>query len=64
MQRFTREYLALAAIDATQLAYWELCAALRLARNIGEWAADANAAQTMRERHRWFVEQAFERLGV
>jgi aminoglycoside phosphotransferase (APT) family kinase protein len=64
MRRFTHEYQALAAIDLAQLPYWELCAALRLATNMAEWAADAHAAQTMRERHCWFVEQAFEQLGA
>ena len=61
MQLFTHEYRALTALDFTDLPYWELCAALRLASNFGEWASAA-AARTMRERHRWFVDQAFEQL--
>lgn len=43
---------------------WDLCAALRPAFKIAEWAADESAEKTMRERHRWFITQAFEKLSI
>jgi aminoglycoside phosphotransferase (APT) family kinase protein len=63
MQHFTQHYQALTSIDWSNLPYWDLCAALRPAFKIGEWAADASTEQTMRARHRWFITQAFEKLG-
>lgn len=62
MQEFTRIYQSLTALDYTNLPYWDLCAALRPAFKISEWAADAVAEKRMRERHGWFVTQAFEKL--
>ncbi len=52
------------AIDYTNLPYWDLCAALRLAPVIAEAASDDMAEKTMRERHRLFTSQAFEKLSV
>jgi aminoglycoside phosphotransferase (APT) family kinase protein len=63
MQQFTQQYQALAAIDYTNLPYWDLCAALRLAR-FADWAADASAEQAMRAGHRQFIAQAFEQLAA
>jgi len=63
MQRFTQQYQVLAPFDDTNLPYWDLCAALRLAR-FAKWAADASAEQTMRARYRWFINQAFDRVGI
>ena len=62
MQRFTEQYQALTTIDWANLPYWDLYAALRLAR-FAEWATDADAAQLMRARHRWFIAQALERIA-
>lgn len=62
MQRFTHLYQSMTTIDFTNLPYWDLCAALRPAFKIAEWAADAQREKTMRERHRWFITQAFEKL--
>ncbi len=58
MQRFTARYLALSTIDATHLPYWDLYASLRAAARIGDWATDDAAEASMREAHRWFVNQA------
>jgi aminoglycoside phosphotransferase (APT) family kinase protein len=62
MQRFTEQYQALARIDCAALPWWDLYAALKPAGRIDEWAADQQAARAMRETHRWFRNQAFERL--
>jgi aminoglycoside phosphotransferase (APT) family kinase protein len=64
MQRFTQRYHALAAVDLTQLPYWELGAALRRAGQIGQWGLDERAERTMREQLRWFIEQAFQTLAM
>lgn len=58
MQQFTRHYQALARIDDTNLPYWDLCAALRPASRLSEWAGDTATEQAMREDHHWFVAQA------
>ncbi|HET9493801.1 MAG TPA: phosphotransferase [Chloroflexia bacterium] len=58
MHSFTQVYRSSARVDFTDLRYWDLCAALRPAFKIGEWAGDAARERVMRERHRWFVEQA------
>jgi aminoglycoside phosphotransferase (APT) family kinase protein len=63
MERFTREYAAVAPIDFTHLACWDLCAALRPAGRLGDWASDAVAEARMRERHSIFVAQALEELS-
>lgn len=64
MRQFTRQYAALAPIDITNLPYWDLCAALRPAGRLDEWASDEDAASRMRERHREFVTQAIEQLAA
>jgi aminoglycoside phosphotransferase (APT) family kinase protein len=64
MQRFTHHYQSMTSLDYTNLPYWDLCAALRPASKIAEWAADALKEKTMRERHRWFITQAFAKLSV
>jgi aminoglycoside phosphotransferase (APT) family kinase protein len=63
MQRFTREYDAVAPIDLASLAYWDLCAALRPAGRLSDWASDEAAEARMRERHALFVAQALEQLS-
>ena len=70
MEAFTRYYLSETGINATSLPYWDLAAALRLARLIGanlqEWAAFFHpfgrtdiTAQTIQANFHAFVEQAF-----
>jgi hypothetical protein len=51
-------------IDFTNLPYWDLCAALRPASKIAEWAANDTTEKTMREGHRLFITQAFEKLSL
>ena len=63
MERFTREYAAVAPIDFANLPYWDLCAALRPAGRLGDWANDEAAEARMRERHALFVTQAMEQLS-
>ena len=65
MHSFTHCYLSLNPIDITNLPYWDLYAALRSAFQLTEWAtaADTLNEKTMRERHEWFREQAFEKEG-
>jgi aminoglycoside phosphotransferase (APT) family kinase protein len=63
MAEFARPYQALIALDYTDLAYWDLAAALRPAGKLAGWGLDAATEATMRERHRWFVAQAFAALG-
>jgi aminoglycoside phosphotransferase (APT) family kinase protein len=64
MQSFTRQYQAMTTIDFINLPFWDLCAALRPAAKFAEWAADDATEKTMRERHRWFIAQAFKKLSV
>jgi aminoglycoside phosphotransferase (APT) family kinase protein len=71
MDEFTQQYRALAAIDFTNLPYWDLLAALRPAFRMAEWAAvwpelgraDITEA-TMRAAHRLFVSRAYEQLNI
>jgi aminoglycoside phosphotransferase (APT) family kinase protein len=71
MHAFTRRYQTLAALDFGDLPYWDLCAALRPASRLAEWAAgwpalgrsDIDEAY-MRARHHWFVEQAYTQLAA
>ena len=51
-------------LDFTNLPYWDLCAALRPAFKIAEWAGDAATEAKMRQGHKLFVIQAFEKLPV
>ena len=71
MNEFTRHYQSLTTLDFAQLPYWDLYAALRPMSRIAEWAAGWPelgrkdiTEQTMREGHRWFITQAFEKLSV
>jgi aminoglycoside phosphotransferase (APT) family kinase protein len=63
MDIFTSRYLSLAAIDSAALPYWDLLAALRPCSKLSTWDLDAATERQMRERHRWFVDQALERLS-
>jgi aminoglycoside phosphotransferase (APT) family kinase protein len=74
MQSFTHHYQSLMDIDYANLPYWDLCAALRLARLIGpdlaEWTAffvpygrHDITEHSLREHFQFFVRQAFEKLA-
>jgi aminoglycoside phosphotransferase (APT) family kinase protein len=71
MNDFTARYRAMTSVDLVDLPYWDLYAALRPISNIAEWAAvypDLGRTditeETMREGHRRFVAQAFEKLSA
>jgi len=64
MQSFTHQYQSMTTIDFTNLPYWDLFAALRPASKIAEWADDDSIEKRMRERHRWFITQTFEKLSI
>jgi aminoglycoside phosphotransferase (APT) family kinase protein len=64
MQSFTQQYRSMTTVDFTHLPHWDLCAALRPVAQIAQWGLDDLTERTMRERHRWFVTQAFEKLPV
>lgn len=59
---FTRHYLAEAAIDVTNLPYWDLCVALRPIAPFNKMFPDEATATTMRARHTSFVERALEAI--
>ena len=63
MFRFTHHYQSITPFDFANLAYWDLCAALRPASKIAEWGLDDMTEKAMREGHRLFVAQAFEMLS-
>jgi len=60
MQHFTHQYQSMTTIDFTHLPYWDLCAALRPIAQMAQWGLDETTEKTMREKHRWFVTQAFK----
>jgi aminoglycoside phosphotransferase (APT) family kinase protein len=64
MQSFTHHYQSMAAIDFSNLPYWDLYAALRPISQIAGWGLDETTEKLMRERLRWFIAQAFEKLAV
>jgi aminoglycoside phosphotransferase (APT) family kinase protein len=64
MQQFTQDYQAMTTLDFSNLPYWDLCAALRPASKLSEWAGDAVTEKRMREGHRHFITQAFEQLAA
>ncbi len=75
MYAFTDQYKSRMPIDYTTLPYWDLCAALRLARlagsHLAEWVAffvsvgrEDITEQTVSTHFKCFVTQAFEKLGV
>lgn len=63
MQDFTQQYQAMTSIDFTNLPYWNLYAALRPISKIAGWGLGDLAEKNMRERHRWFTAQAFEKIS-
>ena len=64
MQSFTHQYQSMTTIDFTRPPYWDLCAALRPVAQLAQWGLDDTTERTMRERHRWFITQAFEKLSI
>ena len=75
MQAFTQQYRSQATIDDTELPYWDLWAALRLARLVGSSLADWAAffapfgrpditEQTIREHYQLFTKLVLEKLEV
>jgi aminoglycoside phosphotransferase (APT) family kinase protein len=64
MHRFTHQYQAMTSIDFTNLPYWDLCAALRPASQLAQWGLDASIEKAMREGHKWFISQVFEKLSI
>jgi aminoglycoside phosphotransferase (APT) family kinase protein len=71
MHAFTARYRAMTAADFANLPYWDLYAALRPVSHFAEWAegwpafgrTDITEA-TMRDGHRRFTAQAFEKLSA
>jgi aminoglycoside phosphotransferase (APT) family kinase protein len=64
MRDFTARYAALMpGVDLANLAYWDLCAALRPASQLSDWGLAAEVEQSMRRSHREFVGQALTRLA-
>jgi aminoglycoside phosphotransferase (APT) family kinase protein len=64
MQHFTRIYFSITDLDFANLPYWDLCAALRPASKIAEWAGDEATEAAKRAGHRLFVTQAFEQTST
>jgi aminoglycoside phosphotransferase (APT) family kinase protein len=62
MRSFTQQYQSMTTRDFTNLPYWDLCAALRPIAKIAQWGLDDLTEKAMREGHRWFITQAFDRL--
>lgn len=60
---FTNRYLAASPIDTTDLPYWDLAVALRPIAPFATMFPDEPTATTMRQRHRWFVERALQRIA-
>jgi aminoglycoside phosphotransferase (APT) family kinase protein len=64
VQRFMEAYQSrMPNLDLADLPFWDLCAALRPAGKLAGWGLDPATENAMRERHRWFVDQALGRLA-
>jgi aminoglycoside phosphotransferase (APT) family kinase protein len=64
MNDFTRRYASIRTdVDFTDLPYWDLCAGLRLSSRIAGWGVDDTTDKTMRERYKWFANQALALLS-
>jgi aminoglycoside phosphotransferase (APT) family kinase protein len=64
MHTFTHHYQSMAAINLTNLPYWDLCASLRPISQIARWGLDDITEKTMKEGLAWFIIQALEKLSV
>ena len=62
MQSFTNLYVTLTHIDLANLPYWDLCAALRPAHRLSEWAGDAAVEKKMRDGHARFASHAMRNI--
>lgn len=62
MQVFTDRYAAITDVDLTDLACWDLCAALRPIPWFSGWGLSAEEDVTVRDGHRVFVADAMARL--
>lgn len=64
MEEFTRHYRErMPKVDLTDLPYWDLYAAVRLAPSVfAGWGLEADKGAIMRKRHSRFVEQALKAL--
>ena len=60
MQTFTDLYLSRTTVDAANLPYWDLCAALRPCSKLSTWGLDPATETRMRERHHQFVAAALK----
>jgi aminoglycoside phosphotransferase (APT) family kinase protein len=64
MHTFTQAYQSrMPNLDYTDLPYWDLNAALRPASKLSTWGLSERVEQTMRERHHWFVGEAYAVLA-
>jgi hypothetical protein len=65
MRSFTEHYkCVMPRTDYAALPYWDLCAALRPASKLADWGLDKTAENRMRQGHRWFIAQAFDKLSA
>jgi aminoglycoside phosphotransferase (APT) family kinase protein len=63
MESFTTQYqVIMSEMDYSNLAYWDLWAALRPIANFSDWAEDAATRKLWRERHQLFSTQALEAI--
>lgn len=62
MERFTAGYVALTDIDTSNLAWWDLLAALHHCGRMEGWGLDKRDLSRFTRRHTRFVDRAIERL--
>ncbi len=62
METFTAAYRTRSEQNFASLPIWDLYAALRPVGRMHTWGLEPEVERTMRERHRWFVDQALARL--
>lgn len=62
MRSFTDQYREMTRRPLASLPYWDLAIALRYGPLFSDWTADPAEQDRMRERHRWFIAQAFSVL--
>ncbi|AKG37756.1 hypothetical protein VK70_13590 [Paenibacillus durus ATCC 35681] len=64
MNAFTRQYQSMMTVlDFTNLPYWDLFAALRLSK-FPDWGLEQVTENTMRKKHKWFVNQTLHAIGI
>ncbi|HEY3342067.1 MAG TPA: aminoglycoside phosphotransferase family protein [Anaerolineae bacterium] len=64
MSLFTASYQSMTTLEFSHLPFWDMCAALRPASKIAEWARNDEIEKRMRERHHFFITQAFQMLSA